>query len=71
MKTAFLILSALAFTSAAVLAHPGKTDAKGWHTDSKTGERHQHAKPDAKKGEAKKAEPKKGETKKPEAKKKK
>ena len=71
MKTAFLTLSALVLIPAAVLAHPGKPDTKGWHTDSKTGERHQHAKPDAKKGAAKKVEPKKGETKKPEAKKKK
>jgi hypothetical protein len=71
MKTALLLLSTLVFTTAAVLAHPGKTDAKGWHTDSKTGERHQHAKPDAKKPEAKKPVVKKPEAKKPEAKKKK
>lgn len=57
MKTS-LILLALAFITTAAFAHPGKTDAKGWHTDSKTGKRHQHPKP-AKKDEAKKPESKK------------
>lgn len=49
-----LTLLAIAFTTTAAYTHPGKTDANGWHTDSKTGQRHQHPKPDAKKDEAKK-----------------
>ena len=38
------ILLALAFATTAAFAHPGKTDAKGGHTDSKTGKYHVHKK---------------------------
>ena len=55
---------ALLFTTTAVLAHPGKTDAKGGHTDSQTGKYHVHKKPDAKKSDAKKPEAKKPDAKK-------
>jgi hypothetical protein len=47
-----IILLAFAFATASAIAHPGKTDAKGWHTNKETGERHQHKKPEAKKAEA-------------------
>ncbi len=50
------ILLVIAFAATSVFAHPGKTDAKGGHTDSKTGKYHVHKKPDAK------PEPKKPET---------
>lgn len=56
------IILALAFATTAAFSHPGKTDAKGGHTDSKTGKYHLHTKPEAKKDEAKKPETKKGET---------
>lgn len=49
-----LLLLALTFTATAAFTHPGKTDSNGWHTDTKTGLRHQHPKPDAKKEEPKK-----------------
>ena len=57
MKT-ILLLIALAFTATAAFPHPGKTDAKGGHTDASTGKYHLHKKPDAKK-DAKKDAPKK------------
>lgn len=53
MKTTLLLI-AIAFTTTAAFTHPGKTDAKGGHTDSKTGKYHLHKKPDAKKDEPKK-----------------
>lgn len=59
-----IILLAAAFATHAAFAHPGKTDAKGGHTDSETGKYHVHPKPDApkKKETAKKKEaPKKTE----------
>jgi len=59
MKQILVLLISASFTAAAI-AHPGKTDAKGGHTDSKTGKYHVHKKEDA----PKKAEPKKGEVKK-------
>ena len=42
-----LILLVVTFTAATISAHPGKTDAKGGHVDSKTGRYHLHKKPDA------------------------
>jgi hypothetical protein len=59
-----LILLVACFTATAAFTHPGATDKNGWHTDSKTGKRHQHPKPAAKKDEAKKPEPKKNAPKK-------
>ena len=61
MQHTILIL-ALAFATTAAFAHPGKTDAKGGHVDSKTGKYHMHKKPEPpKKAEAPKktAPPKK------------
>ena len=60
-----LILLVATFTTTAAFTHPGATDKNGWHTDSKTGKRHQHPKPEAKKEEPKKPEPKKSTPKKP------
>ena len=54
MKTILLILTATCFTISA-LAHPGRTDAKGGHTQN--GKYHVHKKPEAKKPEAKKTAP--------------
>lgn len=50
------ILLVIAFATTAAFAHPSKTDAKGGHTDSKTGKYHVHKKTDAK------PDPKKPET---------
>ncbi len=58
MKNIFIPL-AITFSATSALAHPGKTDAKGGHTDSKTGRYHIHKKPDAKADAPKKDAPKK------------
>jgi len=63
MKTILLFLAAI-FTTSAALSHPGKTDAKGGHTDANTGKYHLHTKPEAKKETPKKPAAKKGEAKK-------
>lgn len=60
-----LVLSAAFWLCSALFAHPGKTDAKGCHTNKKTGQYHCHnSKVIAKKKtETKKTENKKQETK--------
>lgn len=63
-----LILS-IVLTSAAAYAHPGKTDAKGGHFDSRDGYYHSHNPGEPERQEPKKEAPKKDATKKPAAKK--
>lgn len=70
MKTIITLLS-VTFAATAAFCHPGKTDAKGGHTDSKTGKYHLHTKDGDKKDAAKKGEAKKPAAPKGEAKKKK
>lgn len=65
MKSILSVLAlAFALSTTGGFAHPGKTDERGGHVDSKTGKYHLHAKPEdkkkaapAKKAPAKKAEP--------------
>lgn len=54
----------LALSTSLALAHPGKTDAKGGHTDAKTGIYHLHTPPTPKPPAPKKPAPKKAAPKK-------
>ncbi len=44
MKYFILILTALMSISFSASAHPGRTDANGYHIDAKTGRKHKHSK---------------------------